>query len=200
MGWQDYHLWEFEVGSHRYGDPDPEYETNPPTQRAAGVKLAALIRARRPSLQLCLRLRRQLAPHGPGGGRRAGPASRAISPLHRRRAALPTRRRRRDTRVRGLFGSGHHAASPRAPHHARLVRWSIRPQGHQSPDDRVPVRSDRQAADEARPSVGCVSRPWSRNTTYGRSSAKEDQMCRYVALDSGLEALDVSQIIHPKGR
>jgi hypothetical protein len=43
MGWQDYHLWEFEVGSHRYGDPDPEYETNPPTQRAAGVKLAALI-------------------------------------------------------------------------------------------------------------------------------------------------------------
>jgi hypothetical protein len=43
MGWQDYHLWEFEVGSSRYGDPDPEYETNPPTQRAAGVKLSALI-------------------------------------------------------------------------------------------------------------------------------------------------------------
>ncbi|WP_191554183.1 plasmid pRiA4b ORF-3 family protein [Brevundimonas aurantiaca] len=43
MGWQDYHLWEFEIGPHRYGDPDPEYPTNPPTQRAAGVKLAALI-------------------------------------------------------------------------------------------------------------------------------------------------------------
>src|SRR4051812_9517953 len=43
MGGQDYHLWEFEIGPHRYGDPDPEYQTNPPTQRAVGVKLAALI-------------------------------------------------------------------------------------------------------------------------------------------------------------
>lgn len=43
MGWQDYHLWEFEVGSHRYGDPDPEYETNPPTQFATVITLAALV-------------------------------------------------------------------------------------------------------------------------------------------------------------
>jgi hypothetical protein len=43
MGWQDYHLWQFEVGSRRYGDPDPEFVTNPPTQRAAGVKLGTLI-------------------------------------------------------------------------------------------------------------------------------------------------------------
>lgn len=32
--------------SDRYGDPDPEYQTNPPTQRAVGVKLAALIARR----------------------------------------------------------------------------------------------------------------------------------------------------------
>lgn len=44
MGWQDDHLWEFEVGSRRYGNPDPEYETDPPTQRATGIRLDALIR------------------------------------------------------------------------------------------------------------------------------------------------------------
>jgi hypothetical protein len=43
MGWQDYHLWQFETAQHRYGVPDPEFVTNPPTQRAAGVKLGALI-------------------------------------------------------------------------------------------------------------------------------------------------------------
>jgi len=43
MGWQDYHLWQFETAQHRYGVPDPEFATNPPTQRAAGVKLGALI-------------------------------------------------------------------------------------------------------------------------------------------------------------
>lgn len=43
MGWRDYHLWEFEVGPNRFGIPDPEFETDPPTRRAATVKLATLI-------------------------------------------------------------------------------------------------------------------------------------------------------------
>ena len=43
MGWQDCHLWEFEVGARRYGNPDPEFETIPPTQRATAIKLQALI-------------------------------------------------------------------------------------------------------------------------------------------------------------
>ena len=43
MGWQDCHLWQFDIGSSRYGNPDPDYETHPPTQRASGTKLAALI-------------------------------------------------------------------------------------------------------------------------------------------------------------
>ena len=30
MGWQDYHLWQFETAQHRYGVPDPEFVTNPP--------------------------------------------------------------------------------------------------------------------------------------------------------------------------
>jgi len=43
MGWQDCHLWEFRTVSSRYGKPDPQYETDPPTHPAAGIKLAALI-------------------------------------------------------------------------------------------------------------------------------------------------------------
>jgi len=43
MGWQDCHLWEFRVAAECYGEPDPEYETNPPTLRAAGIRLGTLI-------------------------------------------------------------------------------------------------------------------------------------------------------------
>lgn len=43
MGWQDYHLWQFETAQNRYGVPNPEFATNPPTQRAAGVKLGTLM-------------------------------------------------------------------------------------------------------------------------------------------------------------
>lgn len=27
MGWQDYHLWQFEADNRRYGLPDPEWPT-----------------------------------------------------------------------------------------------------------------------------------------------------------------------------
>ena len=42
MGWQDYHLWQFEAGDRRYGWPDPEW---PDSKLAAAknVKLGALI-------------------------------------------------------------------------------------------------------------------------------------------------------------
>lgn len=42
MGWQDYHLWYFEVGDRRYGLPDPEW---PDSNLAAAknVKLASII-------------------------------------------------------------------------------------------------------------------------------------------------------------
>lgn len=43
MGWQDHHLWQFDSAHRRYGVPDAEYVTDPPTLRASGVKLAALI-------------------------------------------------------------------------------------------------------------------------------------------------------------
>jgi len=43
MGWQDYHLWQFDSAQRRYGVPDAEYVTDPPTLRASGVKLATLI-------------------------------------------------------------------------------------------------------------------------------------------------------------
>ena len=43
MGWQDYHLWQFDTAQRRYGVPDPDYVTAPPTIRASGVKIATLI-------------------------------------------------------------------------------------------------------------------------------------------------------------
>lgn len=42
MGWQDYHLREFEAGDRRYGLPDPEW-SNDELAAAKNIKLAALI-------------------------------------------------------------------------------------------------------------------------------------------------------------
>lgn len=43
MGWQDYHLYEFEVGDKRYGVPDPEWEGMRPILNAKSTRLAALV-------------------------------------------------------------------------------------------------------------------------------------------------------------
>ena len=43
MGWLDCHLYLFEVGGLRYGDPDPEYDFDPPMRRASSAKLGKLI-------------------------------------------------------------------------------------------------------------------------------------------------------------
>ena len=42
MGWQDYHLWEFEAGERRYGLPDPEWP-NDTLSAARNIKLKTLI-------------------------------------------------------------------------------------------------------------------------------------------------------------
>ena len=42
MGWEDYHLWEFEAGDRRYGLPDPEW-LDDELAAARNVKLGALI-------------------------------------------------------------------------------------------------------------------------------------------------------------
>ena len=42
MGWENYHLHEFIVGTARYGEPDPEYE--PPMKNHRRVKLQAIAR------------------------------------------------------------------------------------------------------------------------------------------------------------
>ncbi len=42
MGWQDYHLWEFEAGDRRYGLPDPEWRDDE-LAAAKNVKLGILI-------------------------------------------------------------------------------------------------------------------------------------------------------------
>ncbi len=42
MGWQDYHLWEFETGDRRYGLPDPEWPDDE-LAAAKNIKLGALI-------------------------------------------------------------------------------------------------------------------------------------------------------------
>lgn len=42
MGWQDYHLWEFEAGERRYGLPDPGWRDDE-LSAAKNVKLATLI-------------------------------------------------------------------------------------------------------------------------------------------------------------
>lgn len=42
MGWQDYHLWEFEADDRRYGLPDPEWPDDTLTA-ARNVKLETLI-------------------------------------------------------------------------------------------------------------------------------------------------------------
>lgn len=44
MGWQDYHLHEFEIGGRRYGEPDDEaLPGDEPTYNESNVKLGALI-------------------------------------------------------------------------------------------------------------------------------------------------------------
>ena len=44
MGWQDYHLHEFEIGGRRYGEPDDEaLPGDEPTFNESNVKLGALI-------------------------------------------------------------------------------------------------------------------------------------------------------------
>lgn len=42
MGWQDYHLWHFEIGDRRYGLPDPEWPDSN-VAAAKNVKLATVI-------------------------------------------------------------------------------------------------------------------------------------------------------------
>ncbi len=42
MGWEDYHLWEFETGDRRYGLPDPEWPDDE-LAAAKNIKLGALI-------------------------------------------------------------------------------------------------------------------------------------------------------------
>ena len=42
MGWQDYHLWEFEAGERRYGLPDPEWP-NDTLSAARNIKLKTLM-------------------------------------------------------------------------------------------------------------------------------------------------------------
>lgn len=42
MGWEDYHLWHFDVGEKRYGVPDPEWPDDR-TLAAKNVKLSSLI-------------------------------------------------------------------------------------------------------------------------------------------------------------
>ena len=42
MGWQDYHLWEFEAGDRRYGLPNPEWPDDE-LAAAKNVKLGTLI-------------------------------------------------------------------------------------------------------------------------------------------------------------
>ena len=42
MGWEDYHLWYFEVGDRRYGVPDPEWSDHN-LAAAKNVKLGSLI-------------------------------------------------------------------------------------------------------------------------------------------------------------
>ena len=42
VGWEDYHLWEFEAGDRRYGLPDPKWPDDE-LAAAKNVKLGALI-------------------------------------------------------------------------------------------------------------------------------------------------------------
>jgi hypothetical protein len=42
MGWQDYHLWEFEAGERHYGLPDPDWPDDD-LAAAKNIKLGALI-------------------------------------------------------------------------------------------------------------------------------------------------------------
>jgi len=42
MGWQDYHLWEFEVDGRRYGRPDPHWKDDS-VFAASNIRLRALI-------------------------------------------------------------------------------------------------------------------------------------------------------------
>ena len=43
FGWQDYHLYEFEVGGRRYGIPDPDLDFGREVRSARNVRLEALI-------------------------------------------------------------------------------------------------------------------------------------------------------------
>jgi hypothetical protein len=43
FGWQDYHLFEFQVGDKRYGIPSPEWGDERKVLQAKSVKLAALV-------------------------------------------------------------------------------------------------------------------------------------------------------------
>ncbi len=42
MGWQDYHLFEFQIGEKRYGIPDPEWDAEREVAQAKLTKLEAL--------------------------------------------------------------------------------------------------------------------------------------------------------------
>ncbi|MFH1814620.1 MAG: plasmid pRiA4b ORF-3 family protein [Pseudomonadota bacterium] len=43
MGWQDYHLHEFEIAGERYGIPDPDYDFGEPAKNEQCVRLAAAL-------------------------------------------------------------------------------------------------------------------------------------------------------------
>lgn len=43
FGWQDYHLFEFDVAGRRYGIPDEEFDPGQPVREARNIRLAALI-------------------------------------------------------------------------------------------------------------------------------------------------------------
>ena len=92
MGWENYHLWEFRRGDAAWGIPDPSWSD--PEQ--AGARGQGGL-ARRPpwcpgaEIHLRLRLRRRLAPHGPGRGHRRAGARGTLSALPRRPGCLPAR-------------------------------------------------------------------------------------------------------------
>lgn len=53
MGWQDYHLHEFEIGGQRYGVPDTEFDVPGAVIKDSTVKISkALPRKRQPPLHV----------------------------------------------------------------------------------------------------------------------------------------------------
>lgn len=120
MGWQDYHLWEFEVGTRRYGLPDREWPDDT-LSAAKNIKLAALIDRGIRQFDYIYDMGDKLASHHYRRVRRAWRPRHQIPALCRRRTTRPARRCRRNAGVRELPRRDCRSGPPRPCRTYRIV-------------------------------------------------------------------------------